>query len=81
MIQIKLEWCPLKTSHKLQVSSVRPFKVLQMIASSSYIIKLSLNFDISYNFGMKNLVIYKTQPIPEALFDITTPLSLSLSLA
>jgi hypothetical protein len=65
----------------LQVGSVRPFKVLQMIASSSYIIKLSLNFDISYNFGMKNLVIYKTQPIPEALFDITTPLSLSLSLA
>jgi hypothetical protein len=28
MIQIRPERCPLKTNHKLQVSSVRPFKVL-----------------------------------------------------
>lgn len=61
MIQIKLEWCPLKTSHKLQVSSVRPIKVLQMIESNSYVIKLSINFDVSSIFYMKDLVIYKTQ--------------------
>ena len=28
IIQIRPEQCPLKTSHKLQVSSARPFKVL-----------------------------------------------------
>lgn len=35
MIQIKLEWCLLKTIYKLQMSSARPFKVLQMIESNS----------------------------------------------
>jgi hypothetical protein len=60
MIQITPEQCPLKTSHKLQVSSARLFKVLQMIESNNYIIKLSLNFDISSTFNTKDLVIYKT---------------------
>jgi hypothetical protein len=31
MIQIEPERCLLKTSHKLQLSSASPFKVLQMI--------------------------------------------------
>ena len=31
MIQIRPERYPLKTNHKLQISSARPFKVLQMI--------------------------------------------------
>jgi hypothetical protein len=60
MIQIRPEQCSLKTSHKLQVSSARLFKVLQMIESNNYIIKLSLNFDISSTFNTKDLVIYKT---------------------
>jgi hypothetical protein len=45
MIQIRLEQYPLETIHKLQVSSARPFKVLQMIESNNYVIKLTLNFD------------------------------------
>ena len=61
MIQIRLERCLLKTSHKLQMSNAGPFKVLQMIGSNNYIIKLPLNFDISSTCDMKNLVIYKTQ--------------------
>jgi hypothetical protein len=60
MIQIRPGQCPLKTSHKLQVSSARLFKVLQIIESNNYIIKLSLNFDISSTFNTKDLVIYKT---------------------
>ena len=63
MIQIKPERCPLETSHKLQVSSVRPFKVLKMIESNIYVVKLSLNFDISSTFDMKNLVIYKNNSL------------------
>jgi hypothetical protein len=50
-----------------------------MIKSNNYVIKLSLNFDISSTFNMKNLSIYKIQPIPDASFD--TPTSLSISLA
>jgi hypothetical protein len=61
MIQIRLEWCHLKTNHKFQMSSAWPFKVLQMIESNNYIIKLTLNFDISSTFDMNDLVIYKTQ--------------------
>jgi hypothetical protein len=69
MIQIRPERCPLETDHKLQISSARPFTVLQMIESNIYVIKLLLNFDISSTFDMKNFVIYKTQqPIPDALF-------------
>jgi len=79
MIHIRHERCPLETDHKLQISSVIPFKVLQMIKSNNYVIKLSLNFDISSTFNMKNLSIYKIQPIPDASFD--TPTSLSISLA
>jgi len=79
MIQIRLERCPLETDHKLQVSSVRPFKVLQMIKSNNYIIKLPLNFDISSTFNIKDFSIYKIQSIPDAPFD--TPTSLSISLA
>jgi len=79
MIQIRPELCPLETDHKLQVSSVRPFKVLQMIKSNSYVIKLPLNFDISSTFNMKDLIIYKIQPILDAPFN--TPTSLSISLA
>jgi hypothetical protein len=60
MIQIRPGQCPLKTSHKLQVSSARLFNVLQIIESNNYIIKLSLNFDISSTFNTKDLVIYKT---------------------
>jgi hypothetical protein len=69
----------LQTDHKLQVSSARPFKVLPMIKSNNYVIKLLLNFDISSTFNMKDLGIYKIQPIPDASFD--TPTSLSISLA
>jgi hypothetical protein len=43
------------------MSNARPFKVLQMIESNNYVIKLPLNFDISSTFDMNNLVIYKTQ--------------------
>jgi len=79
MIQIRPEQCPLETDHKLQVSSARLFKVLQMIESNIYIMKLPPNFDISFTFNIKDLIIYKTQPIPDASFD--TPTSLSISLA
>jgi len=74
-----VSWCPLETDHKLQVSSTRPFKVLQMIKSNNYVIKLPLNFDISFTFSMKDLGIYKIQPIPDASFDALTSLSISLT--
>ena len=75
MIQIKLEWYPSKTCHKLQVSSEISFKVLQMIESNSSVIKLPLNFDINLTFDIKDLVIYKTQqPIFDTPFDIPTTL-------
>jgi hypothetical protein len=73
MIQIKHERYPSETSHKLQVSSDILFKVLQMIESNSYVIKLPLNFDINLTFDMKDLVIYKIQQsISNAPFDIPT---------
>jgi hypothetical protein len=50
-----------------------------MIESNNYVIKLPLNFDISSTFNMKDLIIYKIQPILDAPFD--TPTSLSISLA
>ena len=53
--------------------------MLQMIESNNYVIKLLLNFDISSTFNMKDLSIYKIQPIPNTSFD--TPTSLSISLA
>jgi len=79
MIQIRPERCLLETDHKLQVSSARPFKVLQMIKSNNYVMKLPLNFNISSIFNMEDLSIYKIQPIPDASFD--TPTSSSISLA
>jgi hypothetical protein len=80
MIQIKHERCPLETSYKLQLSSVRPFKVLQMIESNNYIFKLPLNFDINFTFDMKTLIIYKTQQtISYVSFETLTLLSLSLA--
>jgi len=79
MIQIRPERCPLETDHKLQVSSARPFKMLQMIESNNYVIKLLLNFDISSIFNMKDLSIYKIQPIPNTSFDTPTLLSISLA--
>jgi len=79
MIQIRPERCLLETDHKLQVSSAKPFKALQMIKSNNYVIKLLLNFDISSTFNMKDLSIYKIQPIHNASFD--TPTSSSISLA
>jgi hypothetical protein len=79
MIQIRPERCPLETDHKLQVSSARSFKVLQMIELNNYVIKLSLNFDISSTFNMKDLIIYKIQPIIDAPFDTHTSLSISLA--
>jgi hypothetical protein len=61
------------------MSNAGPFKVLQMIGSNNYIIKLPLNFDISSTCDMKNLVIYKTQePISDAPFETLASLSLSL---
>jgi len=42
---------------------------LQMIESNNYVIKLPLNFDISSTFNMKDLIIYKIQPILNAPFD------------
>jgi hypothetical protein len=63
MKQMRLEQCSLKTSHKLQVSSAKPFQMLQIIESNNYVIKLSLNFDISFIFDMKDFIIYKIQPI------------------
>jgi hypothetical protein len=51
-----------------------------MIESNNYIIKLSLNFDISSTFNTKDLVIYKTQhSIPDVPFKTLAPLSLSLA--
>jgi len=51
-----------------------------MIESNNYIIKLPLNFDISYTFDMKDLVIYKTQQsIPNVYFETLALLSLSLA--
>jgi len=79
MIQIRPERCPLETNHKLQVSSARPFKVLQMIKSNNYVIKLPLNFDISSTSNMKDLSFYKIQPTPDAPFDTLTSLSISLA--
>jgi hypothetical protein len=80
MIQIKPEQCPLKTSHKLQLSSARPFKVLQIIESNNYVFKLPLNFDINSTFDMKAFIIYKTQqPISDVPFETLTLLSLSLA--
>jgi hypothetical protein len=79
MIQIKPKRCPLEIDYKLQVSSARPFKMLQMIKSNNYVIKLPLNFDISSTFNMKDLSIYKIQHIPDASFDTTTSLSISLA--
>jgi len=52
---------------------------LQMIKSNNYVIKLPLNFDISSTFNIKDLSIYKIQPIPNAPFDIPTSLSISLA--
>jgi hypothetical protein len=79
IIQIKLERFPLKTIYKLQVSSARPFKVLQIIEINTYVIKLSLFFDINSTFDMKELVIYKTQElIHDTPFDILFVLSSSL---
>jgi hypothetical protein len=79
MIQIRPKRCPLEIDYKLQVSSARPFKMLQMIKSNNYVIKLPLNFDISSTFNMKDLSIYKIQHIPDASFDTTTSLSISLA--
>jgi len=79
MIQIRPERCPLETNHKLQVSSTRPFKVLQMIKSNNYVIKLPLNFDISSTFNMKDFSFYKIQPTHDAHFDNPTSLSISLA--
>jgi hypothetical protein len=53
--------------------------MLQMIKSNNYVIKLPLNFDISSTFNMKDLSIYKIQHIPDASFDTTTSLSISLA--
>jgi hypothetical protein len=39
------------------MSSVRPLKVLQMIESNCYTIKLPLNFNIILTFDMKDLVL------------------------
>jgi hypothetical protein len=66
MIQIGPEQCHLKTNHKFQINNVIPFKVLQRIELNSYIIKLSLNFDINFTFDMKNPIIYKLQHIFDA---------------
>ena len=61
IIQIRPIQCPLKTSHKFQVSNARLFKVLQMIESNNDVIKLTLNFDISSTFNMEDFIIYKTR--------------------
>ena len=80
MIQIKLERCPLKTNHKLQVSNARTFKVLQTIESNNYVIKLLLNFDINSTFDIKDLFIYKTQQfILDTHFETLAQLFLSLA--
>ena len=50
-----------------------------MIKSNNYVIKLSLNFDISSTFNRKDLILYKIQPMLDAPFD--TPTSLPISLA
>jgi hypothetical protein len=49
-----------------------------MIKSNNYIIKLPLNFDVSSIFNLKDLSIYKVQPIPDAPFDTPTSLSIYL---
>ena len=40
---------------------------------------MPLNFDVSSTFNMKDLSIYKIQPIPDAPFDTRTSLSISLA--
>jgi hypothetical protein len=40
---------------------------------------MSLNVDINSTFNIENLIIYKTQSIPNAPIDIPTSLSLSLA--
>ena len=50
-----------------------------MIKLNNYVIKLPLNFDISSTLNIKDLSIYKIQPTPDAPFD--TSISLSISLA
>jgi len=79
VIQISPERCPLKINHKFQVGNIRPFKVLQMIESNSYITKLTSNFDISSTLNMKDFVLYKIQLISNAHFE--NPVLLLLSLA
>ena len=61
MIQIIPKWCLQKPIKNLQRSNAKPFKVLQMIESNSYVIKFPSNFDISSTFNMKDMLIYKIQ--------------------
>lgn len=64
----------------MQINSARLFKVLQVIELNNYVIKLSLNFNISSTFDMKDLVIYKTQQsFLDDHFETFAPLSLSLA--
>jgi len=64
----------------LHASNVIPYKVLQIIKSNIYVIKLPLDFSIISTFNTKNLIIYKLQhPIYDDPFDIPTLLSLSLA--
>jgi hypothetical protein len=79
VIQISPEQFPLKINHKFQVGSVRPFKVLQMNKSNSYVIKLPSNFNIISTFNMKDFVLYKIQPIFNAHFENPDLLFLSLA--
>jgi len=64
----------------LHASNVIQYKVLQMIKSNIYVIKLQLDFSIISTFNTNDLIIYKLQhPIHDDPFDIPTLLSLSLA--
>jgi hypothetical protein len=61
----------------LQTSNAKPYKVLQMIESNSYVIKFPSHFDISSTFNMKDMLIYKKQKhIFNDPYEIPTSLSL-----
>ena len=71
MIQIRPEWYPLETNRKLHERSASPFKVLQQVGSNAYVIDLQLDFDISYTFNIKKLIVYwKPYLIPNDPFEM-----------
>lgn len=56
------------------------YKVLEMVDSDIYVINLPPNFDIGFNFNIKDLIMYKLQHlILDDPFESLTPLTLSFA--